>query len=144
MTRSYLHRQFSRIPFERYVSLDFVNDLHEFCQVRDVSLTGISVFGSFQQQPGDTCFITLEQAGLETDSRLKASARIVWKNDYGIGLEFQSMSLESYIFLQTTLLYEAADPLAMGLELPEVSPYDIVEGVLVIPDTYCSPQLLAV
>ncbi len=52
----------------------------------------------------------------------------------GMAIKFATMSNDSYMFLQATLLYGAEEPFAMGLELPDKCPFEISEQKLIIPE----------
>jgi len=125
-------RMFKRISFDRKVRLDFVSESYDYCQVKDLSLTGMFVLGTFQQKVGEHCLVKLLQKGVDSELKLLALANVVWTNDEGVGIEFTSMSFDSYLFLQVTLLYEADEPIAIGLELPEECPFEISEEELTI------------
>jgi len=126
-------RQFTRIHFTRKVRLQFDGTDYEFCQIKDLSLTGMFVFGSFKQKVGDTFIVNLCQTGASTKLAMNATAKVVWINDYGLAIQFKSMAFDSYMFLQTTLLYEAENPLFIGLELPEKRPFEIIEAASETP-----------
>ena len=120
-------RLFTRIQFDRQVHLEFVERNYENCQLKDLNLTGMFVFGTFTRQVDETCFLVLDQKGESSDLSLQASARVVRTTDDGIAIAFTSMTFESYMFLQATLLYEAGDPITIGLEFPENCPFEIIK-----------------
>ena len=120
-------RLFTRIRFDRKLHLDFAGTQYESCQIKDLNLTGMFVIGNFSQEVGEVCFIRLDQAGDSSQLSLEATAKVVRHTDQGIAIEFVSMSFDSYMFLQVTLLYEAGDPIAIGEELPETCPFSILE-----------------
>ena len=91
------------------------------------------VFGFFEQKVGDTCIVNLCQTGASTKLAMHATATVVWTNDYGLAIQFKSMAFDSYMFLQTTLLYEAKDPMFIGLELPADCPFEIIEVAFETP-----------
>ena len=120
-------RIFTRIKFERQVHLDFQDTSFKSCQIKDLNLTGMFVFGTFSQKVNTTCSLTLDQKGESSDLTLIASAKIVRKTDEGIAIQFIAMTFESYMFLQATLLYEAGDPISIGLEFPDNCPFKLIE-----------------
>lgn len=120
-------RQFSRIRFDREVLLKFYEREYAPCRLKDLSLTGMYVFGSFNQQGGDICQAHLFQKGVSTLLEINASAKVIWLNDEGLAIQFTSMAYDSYMYLQTTLLYEAGNPLLLGLELPESCPFELID-----------------
>lgn len=136
-------RKYSRIPFDRTVNLDFFTDWYNDCQIENLSLTGMFVSGSFRQHVGEHVLINLVNKGRSFELCIQASGKIVRTADKGIALEFTSMTFESYMYLQMTLLYEAEQPLVIGLELPENCPFEISEKVVSIPENYHALQILA-
>ena len=118
-------RKFSRIHFDRHVKLDFSDGSFDACRINDLSLTGMFVIGFFKQNVGENCIVNLFQKGISSNLSLQASAKVARRNDEGIAIEFTSMSFDSYMFLQVTLLYEAEEPLSIGLELPDNCPFEI-------------------
>ena len=118
-------RKFSRIHFDRHVKLDFSVGSFDDCRIKDLSLTGMFAIGIFKQNVGENCIVNLFQKGISSNLNLQASAKVARRNDEGIAIEFTSMSFDSYMFLQVTLLYEAEEPLSLGLELPDNCPFEI-------------------
>ncbi|MCI5221909.1 MAG: hypothetical protein D3924_04375 [Candidatus Electrothrix sp. AR4] len=105
-------RQFSRINIQWDVHLDF--GLREYRHFADnLSLRGIYVEGHFNHFIGDICTIRLRYSEFVEVNAVGSIARI---NDAGMALEFISMKLESFFFLQTALLCEAGDPVIFGTE----------------------------
>ena len=125
-------RKFNRIKISDYVELNFLSGSYDSCQLKDVSLTGMFIKGNFKQNVGEKCLVKVFQK--EDSSRLKllAAANVVRKNDEGTAIKFTFMSFNNYTLLQTTLLYEAEEPLQIGLELPEECPFGISEQKLSI------------
>lgn len=120
-------RQFTRIQFNREVLLKFYEGEYAPRRLKDLSLTGMYVFGSFNQQCGDICQAHLFQKSVSTLLEIHASAKVIWINDEGLAIQFTSMAYDSYMYLQTTLLYEAGNPLLMGLELPDNCPFELID-----------------
>jgi hypothetical protein len=135
-------RKFSRIQFERKVFLDFFTERHDHCRIKNLSLTGMCIAGSFRQNIGEYCLINLEQKGVTSDLSLRALGKVVRKDNSEIALEFTSMTFESYMYLQVTLLYEADEPMIIGLELPENCPFKLIDGNETIQENYNSFQTL--
>ncbi|MCI5221135.1 MAG: hypothetical protein D3924_00270 [Candidatus Electrothrix sp. AR4] len=108
-------RRFTRIYFQWAVHLDF--GLIEYKRyVANVSLSGFYVDGSFDQSIGDLCIIQLKQSGLYTNVVIRAVGSISRSTDNGIALEFHSMKLDSFFFLQASLLCKAVNPSILGNE----------------------------
>jgi hypothetical protein len=109
-------RQYTRVNFQRDVHLYFDGKKYTHNAVSDFSLGGMYVKGRFEQQKGDICTVELSNPENDFGIELRARCAVVWVNDDGIALEFISMGQESFLFLQTTLLYEAEDPMLLGTE----------------------------
>lgn len=121
----YTKRRFIRIDVIQQARLDFENAEYKSCQIKNLSLTGMYVTGEFQQQVDDECIIRYSQTCSSSHFYFKAKARVVRADDKGVAVEFISMPLDSYMLLQTTLLYESVDPLEIGLQLPDDCPFEI-------------------
>lgn len=130
------HRKFSRIHFDRLVKLDISHDRY-YSKVKNLSLTGVFITGNFQKYDGKYCLANFYQTEKSTNLKLslRASAKVVRKNDKGIAIEFVSMSLESYMFLQSTLIDDAEEPLVIRQELPENYPFKITNDLPLSPET---------
>lgn len=120
-------RSFSRITFHRRVTLEFISTKYEKCEIKDLSLSGMFVFGSFEQSLGDKCIVHFCQIGKSTDLCLQAMANVVRVTHEGLAIEFSEMTFDSYMYLEVALLYEARQPLVIGLELPDDSPFKITD-----------------
>lgn len=120
-------RRFTRINFSREVMLDFEGGNSCPCQIKDLSLSGMFVFSQFAASEGTFCQVALRQVGPGSDLTIKATAKIVRVDKDGIGIVFTSMPYDSYMSLQIILLYEADDPLFIGLEYPENCPFELYD-----------------
>ena len=118
-------RLFTRVVFKRTVQLEFGDRVYEECTINDLSLGGMFVVGSFDQKIDDTCTIRLLQEGSGSVVDLEVTGKIIRVDDKGVALKFLSMTFDSYMFLQTTLLYEAEDPAVLGNEFLREFFFDI-------------------
>lgn len=116
-------RKFIRVDVLQRASIEFQRMHYASCHIKNISLTGMFVTGSFYQQVGDECLVKYSRTWKRCRFSFRVKARLVRAAADGIALEFISMPQECYMELQTALLYEAADPLAIGLELPETCPF---------------------
>jgi len=121
----YSKRKYIRIEIIQQARLDFGEVSYDPCRIKDLSLTGMFVLGGFGQKAGDECTIRYSQTCSSSHFYFKARARVVRITDEGLAIEFVSMPLDSYMLLQTTLIYEAVDPIAIGLQLPDDCPFEI-------------------
>ena len=125
----YTKRKFIRVDLIQQARLDFGGISYEPCRIKDISLTGMFIFGTFNQKEGDECIVRYSQTCTASHFYFKAKAKLVRVADDGIAIEFKSMPFDSYMLLQTTLLYEAVNPLEIGLQLPENCPFEITIAV---------------
>ncbi|CAK8723682.1 PilZ domain-containing protein [Candidatus Electrothrix laxa] len=109
-------RKYTRVNFQRDVHLYFEGKKYIHHAVSDLSLGGMYVNGKFDQQKGDICTVELSNPENNFGVELCARCAVVRVNDDGVALKFTSMGHESFLFLQTTLLYEAEDPMQLGTE----------------------------
>ncbi|MCI5133042.1 MAG: PilZ domain-containing protein [Candidatus Electrothrix sp. EH2] len=109
-------RQYTRVNFQRDVHLYFEEKEYIHHSVNNLSLGGMYVKGRFEQQKGDMCIVELSDPEKQFGVELRARCTVVRVSDEGIALEFTSMPHESFLFLQTALLYEAEDPMQLGAE----------------------------
>jgi len=108
-------RRFSRVNSLWAARLDFgVVEYKRF--VNNISLGGLYVEGDFRQVIGDICIISLKKAGLFSENSVQAIGSITRISEHGVAVEFLSMKLDSFFFLQTTLLCKAVDPALLGKE----------------------------
>lgn len=118
-------RKYIRIEMLQHATVEFQGMDYTSCSVNNLSLTGMFLCGSFYQKAGDECIVRYTRIYNNSAFSFHLKARVVRKTREGIGLEFLSMAADNYMQLQTSLLYEAVDPLAIGLELPDDCPFDI-------------------
>jgi len=118
-------RKYTRVDFRRDVHLDFDGKKYIHHTVSDLSLGGMYVKGNFEQQKGDICTVELSNPENSFGVELRARCAVVRVKDDGIALEFISMGHESFLFLQTTLLYEADDPMQLGAEFVKAISFEL-------------------
>jgi hypothetical protein len=111
-------RRFTRVNFRQEAQLFFEKNVYKRQVINNLSLGGLYVEGQFQQHIGDLCTIELRQPGIETVD-FRAKGTVVRIDAQGMAVEFVTMEYESFLFLQTTLLYRVDDPVALGTELKQ-------------------------
>lgn len=123
-------RRFSRINIQWAIRLDFgAVEYKSF--VDNISLGGLYIEGDFQQMAiGDICTVNLKQSGLFAEEAVQAVGSITRVCKQGIAVEFLSMKLDSFFFLQATLFHKAVDPAQLGKEFIVHNIFE-VEGDLV-------------
>jgi hypothetical protein len=124
-------RRFTRINFEQNVRLDFGEKQYEQSIICNLSLGGLCVKGNFEQQMGDCCKIEMRQAGAVGPAvDFRAKGKVVWSNGENMAVEFTEMEYDSFLFLQTALLYQADDPLMVSSEFGREVSFQVVEDKL--------------
>lgn len=127
-------RRFSRVNLQWAARLDFgMVEYKRF--VNNVSLSGVYVEGEFHQLIGDLCIISLKQSGLFAEEAVQAVGTITRISEYGVAVEFLSMKLDSFFFLQTTLFSKAIDPRLLGREFIKNNIFEL-EGDLVLFESF--------
>jgi len=116
-------RKFQRIDFDGMVELKFVNYSYDSCLVKNISLTGLFIEGNFPKCKAINCHVQIFHKDKDGNNSLRALARVVWKNNEGIGLKFTEMTFENYLLLQTTLINKSRESEPILRELPENCPF---------------------
>ena len=127
-------REYIRLNYDRHVNLEFISDSYDRCQINNLSLSGMFIKGDYTQLMGKCCRVNLVQKGLSTDLSLLAQAKVVRKNADGIAIEFTSMPLDSYMFLNILLLSEADNSLISDKLLAENCPFEVTDDLLTCLD----------
>lgn len=123
-------RVFPRVSFNRHVNLEFVSRKYDHCPIKNLSLSGLFVEGDFENYEGTCCYVDIFQSGTSTELNLHTSAKVVRKDVTGIAVEFTSMTYDSYMLLQATLLLEAENSFVIDNILPENCPFEVTEKAM--------------
>ena len=139
-------RRFSRINMQWAARLDF--GVAEYkCFVDNVSLSGLYIEGEFEQLIGDLCVISLKQSFLFEDDAVQAVGYIARITDHGVAVEFFSMKLDSFFFLQAALYSKAVDPTMLGKEFLDSNIFELENDLVVFKtsdiELYSLRQVLA-
>ena len=118
-------RKYQRVHFKGQLSLNFGNDSYRHCQVKNISLTGMFISGCFDNRHNQRCLIQLSHNSDSEKKHIKASGKVIWNNDAGAGVEFTSMTFDSYMSLLTALVNGAEEPVIILNEFPILCPYTI-------------------
>lgn len=98
---------------------------YECCQIQNLSLTGLFVTGTFLRQNKKHCFLRIFHNDKTENNSILATAKVVWSNNEGVGLEFTNMTLENYELLQETLSKNTEQPENILREIPHIYPFEI-------------------
>jgi len=115
-----------RIPLERMVGVSFAGARATLHRARDLSLTGIFLFGDDSPANSTPCALTIRACWAKRQVLLRLAGRVVRRDRSGLVVVFTMMSPTTYELLQTLLLYQSFDPAAMGEEFAHPCPF-IVE-----------------
>ena len=129
-------REFPRIHFDRQVKLNFIHDKY-YPKVNNLSLTGMFIKGGFRKHESKYCLIDLYQTEKSVDLNLslRVSGKVVRQDDKGIAIEFISMSFASYMFLQSTLVNDSEETLAIRQKLSGSYPFKISDDLSISSET---------
>jgi len=118
-------RNFHRVNLDERVDLGFIEDNYNGCQIKNLSLGGMFVLGSFSQTQMENRQIDIFIKTKSERTRLHASATVVWGNEEGVGLKFTSMTKDNYMSLLTTLINNAERPAIIQYEFLKSCPFEI-------------------
>jgi len=89
---------------------------------------GVCIEGRSSLQAGDFCVFELHDDGRHTCRVVKFCARVLRTGADSLALEFVDMDVDSYMFLQTMVLYYADDPLGVVTEFQDNFPRPAITG----------------
>lgn len=121
-------RKFHRIDFDGKAELEFSGTAYDYCEVKNLSLTGMCVLGEFKDKRFKDCSVKLFHKEKSGNNSLKATGKIVWRSDEAVGLRFTAMTFENYMLLQTTLVNKAQNPEVVLREFPPKFPFKIIDN----------------
>jgi c-di-GMP-binding flagellar brake protein YcgR len=119
-------RRFHRINFEEDVFIDFSDNTSDCCRVKNISLGGMFILGRLPRKETENYEIRFFHNAKLKEPRLRASAKVAWSNEEGVGIQFTSMSYDSYMALLATLLNKAEQPSVILREFPKTCPFEIL------------------
>lgn len=121
-------RKFYRINFEENVFIDFPDNTSDCCKVKNISLGGMFILGWSPRNEIENCQVRIFHNAQLKEPRLRATARVAWSNGEGAGIQFTSMSYDSYMALLATLLNKAEQPSVILREFPKTCPFEITSN----------------
>ena len=110
-------REFTRVPAWLTVEIEPPDGRVIRGRARDLGLRGVYVFTEAVLPLGTPCQANLLLGDASDDPRMFAEGRVVRLEKDGIALQFSSIELESFAYLQRFVLYPADDPTDGELEL---------------------------
>ncbi len=115
-------RRYSRVAVHRGGWISGQNEKQRFDQVRNLSMGGACLQGRNELLPGDFCELELHEDGRHSTRIIKLCGRVIRASSDDVAMQFVHMDLESYMFLQTLVLYNADDPLGIVSEFQDEFP----------------------
>lgn len=108
------NRRYTRVIFTRYVKLFLKGKLLGKYPARNLSQGGLFIEGDINVPIGEDCGLELYETGRHSSLILNFSGKIVRHEQGGVGVEFTSMKEDSFMFLQTMVLYSSDDPIGVA------------------------------
>lgn len=119
IARSPEQRGVTRVIFTRSVRL-FVRDaLLGSYPARNLSLGGLFIEGSLDIPTGESCRLELHETGVHSSLILTFIGTVVRREPDGVGVKFTSMEADSFMFLQTMVLYFSDEPIGVAEQFLE-------------------------
>jgi len=107
-------RQDERVIFTRTVKVFGQGKLQGQFPARNLSLGGLFVEGAADLSAGQDCHLELYETGVRSSLILKFRGIVRRKTADGVGICFTSMEDDSFMFLQTMVLYSSDDPIGVA------------------------------
>jgi hypothetical protein len=107
-------RRHARVIFNRSVKLFIQEKSHGQYPARNLSMGGLFVEGNISLPIGEDCRLELHEIGRHSSLILTFSGKIQRCEKDGVGVQFTGMEDDSYMFLQTMVLYSSDDPLGVA------------------------------
>lgn len=107
-------RRHFRVVFTRSVKLYFQGTLRGQFPARNLSIGGMFLDGITDIPVGESCRLELYETGQRSSLILKFNGVVVRREAGGIGVKFSSMEEDSFMFLQTMVLYSSDDPIGVA------------------------------
>ncbi len=115
-------RRYTRVKVDCSAWLTVNNTRQKIGRVYDLSTGGVCILSESPLEPGDTCVFELQNSKHASSKVYHYRARVVWKKADRFAIEFVDIDSDSFIYLQTIVLYHADDPLDVAREFQEDFP----------------------
>ena len=103
-------RRHTRVDFTRGVRIFSNQEVVGRYPAKNLSLGGIFIQGDIDIPVGEECCLEMRQPGSHASFLITFSGKILRRDQHGVGVAFVEMERDSYMYLQTMVLYSAADP----------------------------------
>ena len=115
-------RRYSRVKIDCSAWLIADGVRLRFDKVCNLSMGGACMLGQSPLKKGDLCELELHEFQGDTCMTYTYQARVAWTGNDRLAIEFTDMDSDSYMFLQTMILYHAEDPLDVVKEFQDGFP----------------------
>jgi c-di-GMP-binding flagellar brake protein YcgR len=115
-------RRYSRVPVNKSGWLIVEEKKQHIESIKDLSIGGASLQVCASFRPGMQCELKLVENVRQAPQVIKLSAEIIRVHNGELAVKFVDMDKESYMFLQTMLLYNVEDPLQIVTEFQDEFP----------------------
>lgn len=112
-------RRHVRVVFTRTVMITVGDRKLGSFSARNLSVGGLLVEGDTGLEPGRTCTLELHETGRSSSLILNFTAKVVRSDAAQTALVFTDMEDDSYMFLQTMVLYASDDPVGIAKDFLE-------------------------
>jgi hypothetical protein len=103
-------RRHERVPFTRSVKVFGTRKSLGQYPAKNLSMGGMFIEGDFITPVGEECRLELHETGSHSSLILMFSGKILRRDRDGVGVAFTEMERDSFMFLQTMVLYSSNDP----------------------------------
>lgn len=107
-------RKHPRVIFTRSVKVYAHNQLQGHFPARNLSLSGLYIEGASDLPIGTECRLELHETGRKSSLIVTFFATVRRRDGQGVGVQFTNMEDDSFMFLQTMVLYSSDDPIGVA------------------------------
>jgi hypothetical protein len=107
-------RRHERVIFTRSVKVFAQDILQGQFPARNLSLGGLFIEGDISIPVGENCRLELYETGRRSSLILNFCGTVLRREKDGVGVKFTSMEDDSFMFLQTMVLYSSDDPIGVA------------------------------
>lgn len=132
-------RKHARVNYSYLAKVTFSDQTRETFPIKDISLAGLFLLCQNQFFLEEQCVIELTEKWTRASYTFTIRGRVIRSTDYGVAIKFVSMHPDTFMMLQTSLLYRCNDPLALGEEFAGTCPVILNE----ISDTQIATAILS-
>ena len=107
-------RRHTRVIFTRSVKVFAQERSQGQYPARNLSLGGLFIEGDIDIPVGGDCRLELHETGRRSSLILNFCGTVLRREKDGVGVKFTNMEEDSFMFLQTMVLYSSDDPIGVA------------------------------